>query len=71
MSLRAVAVTLVWVGTGALLWLLLRRFARGSWSLEDEDVPVVSFRQKVIAALALLAAAAGLILFIWSWYGME
>lgn len=71
MSLRAVAVTLVWVGTGALLWLLLRRFARGSWSLEDDDVPAVSPRQKVVAALGLTAAAAGVILFVWSWYGVE
>jgi hypothetical protein len=70
MSLRAMAVALIWVGVVALLVLLVHRFTRGAWSLEDDDVPAISPRQKLLAALSLAATTGGLGLFIWSWYGM-
>lgn len=70
MSWGAIAVTLMWVGVLALLGLMLHRFVRGAWSLEDDDIPAISPHQKVVAGLALTAAAAGLGLFVWSWYGM-
>jgi hypothetical protein len=50
--------------------LLLHRFSRGAWSLEDDDIPAVSLWQKLVAALALTATAAGLGLFVWSWNGV-
>jgi hypothetical protein len=70
MSLGAIAVTLMWVGVLALLGLMLHRFIRGAWSLEDDDVPAISPYQKLVAGLALTSTAAGLGLFVWSWYGM-
>jgi hypothetical protein len=70
MTPRAIAVTLIWVGVLVLLGLLLHRFARGAWSLEDDDIPVISLWQKLVAAFALTAAAAGLGLFVWSWNGV-
>lgn len=70
MSPRAIAITLMWVGAVALLGLLVHRFSRGAWSLEDEDVPAISLRQKLLAALALGLAAGGVALFVWSWNGM-
>ncbi|WP_041041096.1 hypothetical protein [Paramagnetospirillum magnetotacticum] len=70
MSLRAIAIILIWVGVLALLGVLVHRFTRGAWSLEDDDIPVISPRQKLAAALALATTTAGLGLFIWSWYGM-
>ena len=70
MSSGAIAVTLMWVGVLALLGLMLHRFVRGAWSLEDDDVPAISPFQKLLAGLALTAAAAGLALFVWSWNGM-
>ncbi|EME71453.1 hypothetical protein H261_03553 [Paramagnetospirillum caucaseum] len=70
MTLRAIAIALLWVGVLALLGLMLHRFVRGAWSLEDDDIPAVSPGQKLLAGLALAAAAAGLGLFVWSWHGM-
>lgn len=70
MTLSAVAVVLIWGGVLALLGILLFRFSRGAWSLEDGDIPVITGPQKVLAALALAATAAGIGLFVWSWNGM-
>ncbi|ARJ65600.1 hypothetical protein WV31_07985 [Magnetospirillum sp. ME-1] len=70
MSPRAIAIALMWVGALVLLGLLVHRFARGAWSLEDEDVPAISARQKLLSALALAAATGGVALFVWSWNGM-
>lgn len=70
MTPRAIAVALIWAGVLVLLGLLLYRFTRGAWSLEDEDIPVISIWQKLVAAFALTATAAGLGLFVWSWNGM-
>ena len=68
MTIRAIAVALIWAGAALLLGLLLFRFVRGSWSLEDDDVPAVTWRQKALAAAALAAALAGTGLFVWDWY---
>ncbi|BAE51064.1 hypothetical protein [Paramagnetospirillum magneticum] len=70
MSPRAIAIALIWVGVLVLLGLLAHRFTRGAWSLEDDDVPVISPRQKLLAALALAATTGGLGLFVWSWNGV-
>lgn len=70
MTPRAIAIALIWVGVLALLGLLVHRFVRGAWSLEDDDIPAISPQQKLLAGLALAAAAAGLGLFVRSWYGM-
>ncbi|CUW40143.1 protein of unknown function [Magnetospirillum sp. XM-1] len=70
MSLRAIAIALMWVGVVALLGLMVHRFTRGAWSLEDDDIPVISTGQKLLAALALGLTAAGVALFVWSWNGM-
>ena len=66
MTLRAVGITLIWIGVVLLAGLLARRFLRGAWSLEDEDVPPVSFWQKGFAALALATTIGGIGLVIWS-----
>lgn len=71
MSPRAIAITLMWVGAVVLLGLLIHRFTRGAWSLEDDDIPAISARQKLLAALALASTAGGVALFVWSWHGME
>ena len=70
MTLRAVAVVLIWGGGLTLLGVLVFRFARGAWSLEDDDVPVITGPQKVMVAVALAAAVAGVVLFIRSWNGV-
>lgn len=70
MTLRAVAVVLIWGGVLTLLGVLVFRFARGAWSLEDDDVPVITGPQKVMVAVALAAAVAGVVLFIRSWNGV-
>ncbi|MBI3446487.1 MAG: hypothetical protein HY055_14300 [Magnetospirillum sp.] len=67
MTPRAIAITLIWVGALVLLGLLLHRFTRGAWSLEDEDIPTITLRQKLLAGLALAAACGGIGLFVWSW----
>ena len=67
MTPRGIAITLIWAGVLLLLGLLAFRFVRGSWSLEDEDVPAVTWKQKALAAAALAATAAGTGLFIWDW----
>jgi hypothetical protein len=66
----ALSMVLIWGGVGALLGLMAYRFARGAWSLEDEDIPAVSSLHRVLAWLAVLAAAAGLVLFVRDWHGM-
>ncbi|OAN50817.1 hypothetical protein A6A04_17100 [Paramagnetospirillum marisnigri] len=69
MTLRDLAMALVWGGAALLLAVLIHRFRRGAWSLEDEDVPHASLGQRLLFALALLLAAAGTALFIWSYLG--
>ena len=66
MTLWTLGLVLIWVGTGGALGLLLYRFVRGAWSLEDEDVPPVSPWHKGFAALAFATAAGGVGLVIWS-----
>ncbi|TAN72364.1 MAG: hypothetical protein EPN20_03745 [Magnetospirillum sp.] len=66
MTLRALGIALIWAGVAMLAGLLLRRFGRGAWSLEDEDVPPVSSGHKAWAVLALAIAAGGIGLVIWS-----
>jgi hypothetical protein len=70
MTPRVVAVILIWGGVLALLGVLVFRFARGAWSLEDGDVPAITGPQKALAGLALAAAVAGVGLFVWSWNGV-
>lgn len=60
MTLRALGITLIWAGVVMLAGLLLRRFMRGAWSLEDEDVPRVTPWQKGFAILAVAATIGGL-----------
>ncbi|MDO8606338.1 MAG: hypothetical protein Q7R40_07375 [Phaeospirillum sp.] len=66
MTVRALGIALIWVGVVILAGLLARRFLRGAWSLEDEDVPPVSPWHKGFAALAFATAAGGVGLVIWS-----
>jgi len=67
MTPRAVAITLIWLGTVGLLGVLVYRLRRGAWSLEDEDIPPATGLQRLGAALALAVTAAGIALFIWDW----
>lgn len=60
---------LVWGGALLLLGLLLHRFRRGAWSLEDDDIPAAGIGQKLVAGLGVAAAVAGAALFVWSWLG--
>ena len=68
MTIRALGITLIWVGVVLLAGLLLRRFRRGAWSLEDDDVPPVDVWHKVMAILALTATMGGIGLVIRSLY---
>lgn len=67
MTPRGIAITLIWLGALVLLGVLLHRFLRGAWSLEDEDIPAITLGQKLLAGLALAAACLGAGLFVWSW----
>ncbi len=67
MTPRDLAMALVWSGALLLAGVLLHRFRRGAWSLEDEDIPPAGPLQKLAAGLAMAAAAAGIGLFIWSY----
>jgi hypothetical protein len=69
MTPRDLAMALVWAGALLLAGLLLYRFRRGAWSLEDEDIPPPSPAQKLCALAGMLTALAGIVLFIWSYVG--
>ncbi len=69
MTPRDLAMALVWSGALLLAGLLLYRFRRGAWSLEDAEIPSAGPGQKLAAGLAMAAAAAGIGLFIWSYAG--
>lgn len=68
MTPRGIAIALIWVGTLLLLGMLLYRFRLGAWSLEDEDIPPPSLTHRLIAGGGLLAATAGVGLFVWSYF---
>ena len=66
MTLRALGLVLIWAGAGVALGLLLHRFIRGAWSLEDEEIPAVTRRQQIIGLGALVSAITGTLLMVWS-----
>ena len=66
MTLRAMGIALIWAGVVMLAGLLIQRFRRGAWSLEDDEIPPVALGQKLFAALAMAATASGTGLVIWS-----
>jgi hypothetical protein len=65
-TIRAIGIALIWAGVVMLAGLLVQRFRRGAWSLEDEDIPPVALGQKVFAGLAMAATTGGTGLVIWS-----
>ncbi len=67
MTPRGFAITLVWLGAALLLGLLLFRLVGGAWSLDDDEVPPVSSRQKALAVVALIVTVLGTAIFIWDW----
>ena len=66
MTIRAMGIALIWAGVVMLAGLLILRFRRGAWSLEDEEIPPVPLGQKVFAALAMAVTTGGTGLVIWS-----
>ncbi len=66
MTLRTLGLVLIWAGAGGALGLLLHRFIRGAWSLEDEEIPAVTRHQQLIVLGALVSAIAGTLLMVWS-----
>ena len=70
MTPRGIAIALIWLGALMLLGMLVYRFTRGAWSLEDEEIPAITLRQKLLAGFALSVTGGGVGLFVWSWYGL-
>jgi hypothetical protein len=65
-SLRSLGIVLIWVGVVMLAGLLVQRFRRGAWSLEDDEIPPVALGQKIFAGLAMAVTTGGTGLVIWS-----
>ncbi|WP_254432505.1 hypothetical protein [Magnetospirillum sp. SS-4] len=57
---------LVWAAVAVALGLLLHRFSRGAWSLEDDDIPPVTRIQKLLGLGILVAALGGTVVVVWS-----
>ncbi len=67
MSLRAIGIGLIWLGTLALVMVLQQRIRSGAWSQEAlENPPPVERWAVPLAAFGTILAAAGAGLVMWS-----
>lgn len=66
MSIRAIGLILLWLGTLLLVAVLQHRLRRGAWSEEAfESPPPVPRWQVVAAASGMSLAAVGAVLIVW------
>ncbi|AVM73669.1 hypothetical protein [Magnetospirillum gryphiswaldense] len=67
MSLRAIGIGLIWLGTLALVMVLQQRIRSGAWSQEAlENPPPVERWAVPLAAIGMILAAVGAGLVMWS-----
>lgn len=67
MSLRAIGIGLIWLGTLALVMVLQQRIRSGAWSQESlENPPPVERWAVPVSATGMILAAAGAGLVMWS-----
>lgn len=66
MTTRGIGVTLVWLGTLALVAVLQHRVRRGAWRIGDAQAPPVGRWAPAIAGCGILAALAGTALAVWN-----
>lgn len=67
MTARGLGITLIWIGTLALVAVLQQRIRRGAWSEEKWDVPPPPIErwQVPVAAAGLVLALVGTGLMVW------
>ncbi|CAA7623647.1 conserved hypothetical protein [Candidatus Terasakiella magnetica] len=68
MTIRGSGIALIWLGMAVLLGLLIHRFRRGAWSLDDDQIPVTTARQQGVFAAALTLTVLGTGLVIWDFW---
>ena len=67
MSIRAIGIILVWLGTLLLVAVLQYRIRQGAWSEEGlEATPPIARWAVGLAVVGMIAAAAGIVLTVWS-----